>query len=75
MKTYVDNKKRVSAIIRIPNFKADTFGMDLREVLQAKLTIHEALEDKNIPIMVKQRLNIIKTKIFTNMENAASVLT
>jgi len=74
MKAYVDNKRRVSAIIRIPNFKADTFGIDLSEVLQAKLTIHEALEDKSIPIMVRQRLNIIKTKLFTNMENASSVL-
>ena len=74
MKTYLDNKHRVSAIIRIPNYKADTFGKDLSEILQSKLTFSEALESKSLPIMVRQRLNIIRKQLFTNIENVAAVL-
>ena len=74
MKTYLDNKSRVSAIIRIPNDKADTFGKDLSEILQSKLTFSEALESKSLPIMVRQRLNIIRKQLFTNIENVAAVL-
>ena len=74
MKTYLDNKSRVSAIIRIPNYKADTFGKDLSEILQSKLTFSEALESKSLPIMVRQRLNIIRKQLFTNIENVAAIL-
>ena len=75
MKTYQDNKTRVSAVIRIPPYKADTFGKDLSEILQSKLTFNEALDNKALPIMVRQRLNIIKKQLFTNIENVAAVLT
>ncbi|SOD22274.1 conjugal transfer protein TraL [Nitrosomonas ureae] len=74
MKTYLDNKSRVSAIIRIPNYKTDTFGKDLSEILQSRLTFSEALESKSLPIMVRQRLNIIRKQLFTNIENVAAVL-
>ncbi|SDZ10842.1 AAA family ATPase [Nitrosomonas sp. Nm58] len=75
MKTYLDNKSRVSAIIRIPHYKADTFGKDLSEILQSKLTFSEALESKSLPIMVRQRLNIIRKQLFANIESVAAVLT
>ena len=75
MKIYLDNKVRVSAIIRIPDYKADTFGKDLSQILQAKLTFSEALESKTLPIMVRQRLTIIKKQLFTNIESVAAVLT
>jgi len=75
MKVYQDHKKRVSAIIRVPHYKAETFGKDLSEILQSKQTFSEALEDKNLPIMVRQRLNIIKKQLFTSIENVAAVLT
>jgi len=75
MRVYLDNKARVSAIIRIPDYKADTFGKDLSQILQAKLTFSEALENKTLPIMVRQRLTIIKKQLFTNIENVAAVLT
>lgn len=73
MRVYLDNKARVSAIIRIPDYKADTFGKDLSQILQAKLTFSEALENKTLPIMVRQRLTIIKKQLFTNIENVAAV--
>jgi hypothetical protein len=47
MKVYLDNKSRVSAIIKIPEYKAETFGRDLSEMLQAKLTFDDAIENQN----------------------------
>ena len=41
---YMANKQRVAAIIRIPNLKQETYGGDLSEMLQARLTFDEALE-------------------------------
>ena len=75
MKAYVDNKTRVSAIIRIPHYKAETFGKDLSEILQSKFTFDEALKNSALPVMVRQRLTIIRRQLFTNIENLAAVLT
>jgi hypothetical protein len=75
MKAYVDNKARVSAIIRIPHYKPETFGKDLSEILQSKFTFDEALKNSALPVMVRQRLTIIRKQLFTNIENVAAVLT
>ena len=75
MKAYVDNKARVSAIIRIPQYKPETFGKDLSEILQSKFTFDEALKNSALPVMVRQRLTIIRRQLFTNIENVAAVLT
>ena len=74
MKAYLDNKSRVSAIIRIPNYKPETFGKDLSETLQSKSTFDEALENSTLPVMVRQRLMIIRKQLFTNIESVAAVL-
>jgi hypothetical protein len=75
MKAYVDNKARVSAIIQIPHYKPETFGKDLSEILQSKFTFDEALKNSALPVMVRQRLTIIRRQLFTNIENVAAVLT
>lgn len=74
MKAYVDNKDRISAIIRIPSYKEDTFGQDISEMLQARLTFDEALKKPELSIMMRQRLSIVKSQLFTQLENAAAVL-
>jgi len=74
MKAYMDNKARVSAIIRIPQYKAETFGKDLSEILQSKSTFDEALKNSALPVMVRQRLTIIRRQLFTNIESVAAIL-
>ena len=73
MKAYVANKSRVSAIIQIPALKEDTFGRDLSEMLQARLTFDEALAMESLTIMTRQRLKIVKAQLFGQLE-AATVL-
>lgn len=73
MKAYAANKSRVSALVQIPALKEDTFGRDLSEMLQARLTFDEALAMESLTIMTRQRLKIVKTQLFAQLE-AATVL-
>jgi hypothetical protein len=74
MKVYLDNKSRVSAIIKIPDYKAETFGRDLSEMLQAKLTFDDAIDKPELTIMMRQRLKIVKSQLFEQLEGAQAVL-
>ena len=71
MKAYTANKARVSAIIQIPPLKKETYGRDLGDMLQARLTFDEAIAMEGLTIMTRQRLKIIKGQVFGQMDNAA----
>lgn len=71
MKAYTSNKARVSAIIQIPNLKEETYGRDFAEMLQARLTFDEALAMESLTIMARQRLKIVRTQIFGQLNKAA----
>jgi len=70
MKVYIANKTRVSAIIQIPVLRQETYGRDFADMLQARLTFDEALAMKSFTIMTRQRLKIIQTQLFANLDNA-----
>ena len=71
MKAYTDNKARVSAIIQIPALKEETYGRDFSEMLQERRTFDEALADSALTIMTRQRLKIVKSQLFQQLDNAA----
>jgi hypothetical protein len=71
MKAYMAHKGRVSTIIQIPALKKETYGLDLSNMLQARLTFDEALAMPSLTIMTRQRLKIIKRQVFGQLENAA----
>lgn len=71
MKAYLTNKARVSAIVRIPSLKAETFGRDLGNMLQERLTFDEALAMASLTIMTRQRLKIVQGQLFGQLDNAA----
>lgn len=70
LKAYKDNKDRVTAIISLPTLKKETFGRDLSDLLSERMTFNEALESEGLSIMAKQRLKIVKYKIFENMKSS-----
>ena len=74
MKFYLDNKERVSAIIKIPKYKPETFGRDLADALQAKLTFDDAIKKPESTIMSRQRISIIRSDLFEQLEIASPVL-
>jgi len=67
---YLKHKARMSAIIRIPALKEETYGRDLSDMLQARQTFDEALATKSLTIMTRQRLKIVKGLVFDQLENA-----
>jgi hypothetical protein len=70
MKAYVSNKERVSAIVRIPALKKETYGRDLGDMLKDRLTFNEALASSSLTIMTRQRLKIIRDQVFGQLECA-----
>jgi hypothetical protein len=74
MKAYTANKARVAALIQIPALKMETYGRDFAEMLQARLTFDEALAMSTLTIMTRQRLKIVKTQLFAQLDHAAAVL-
>lgn len=73
MKAYLNNKDRISAIIKIPEYKKETFGRDLSEMLQDKMTFDDAIKKTESTIMVRQRLTMIKRELFQQVEGAIAV--
>lgn len=71
LKAYTANKARVSAIVSIPALKAETYGRDLSDMLQERLTFDEALAMESLTIMARQRLKIVKGQLFGQLDSAA----
>ena len=70
MKAYTANKSRVTAIIQIPKKHDDTYGRDFSNMLESRLTFKDALGMESIILMVRQRLSIIRTELFGNLDKA-----
>ncbi len=71
MKAYINNKSRVMAIIKMPTLKEETYGRDLADMLQEHLTFDEALANSALTIMTRQRLKIVKSALFAQLDNSA----
>ncbi|HDI1215594.1 MULTISPECIES: P-loop NTPase family protein [Aeromonas] len=71
MKAYLANKNRISALVHMPQLKDETYGRDFADMLQDRLTFEEALSDSSRTIMTRQRLKIVKSQIFGQLENVA----
>ncbi|HEL9683163.1 TPA: conjugal transfer protein TraL, partial [Legionella pneumophila] len=63
LKVYKENKDRVAALINIPDLKEETFGRDLTDMLQQKMTFNEAINCPERNIMTKQRLKLIRDQL------------
>jgi len=70
IKAYTSNKERVTAIIDMPKLKEETYGRDFAEILESRITFTEALNNKSLSIMSRQRLKIIRDQIFGLLDNA-----
>ena len=56
MAAFRDNAEKVCGAVVLAKRNQDTFGRDLEEMIAAKLTFQEAINDGKLPIMAKQRL-------------------
>jgi hypothetical protein len=70
MKAYRDNKARVAALIQVPEFGPKTDGQDFAEMLQARRTFAEALASPDVPVMTKQRLTLVRRRLWAQLDGA-----
>jgi len=75
MRLYKDNAERVARLVEIPSLTPETFGRDFSDMLKTRRTFDEAINDKSLKIMPRQRLKIIQSKIFNELgKDSAQVL-
>lgn len=63
MPEYVENRHRVRGIVYLPDLKKETFGHDIREMMQDRLTFEQAIASDR-PLMVRQRLKMARDQVF-----------
>lgn len=70
MQVYDRFKDRISGIVRLTKQSEQTFGKDISDVLEQKLTIDEALASEKFTIMSKQRLSMVRRAVFEQLDVA-----
>lgn len=50
------NSDRIYGVVRLPEVRKETFGRDIEEMMQARLTFDEAVNSELFTIMARQRL-------------------
>ena len=66
---YIEHTGSVAGAIAIPRRNQDTFGRDVEDVIARKLTLQEAIESPNFPIMVRQRLRVVQRELFDQLDS------
>lgn len=64
MKPYLENKKRVAGLVPIYRKTVSTFGEDIKQMLEKKITFDEVSKDPEFGVMAKSRLNRVRKEIF-----------
>ena len=70
---YAEHQGMVFGSVAIPRRNQDTFGRDVEDVIARKLTLQEAIESPDFPIMVRQRLRVVQRELFDQLDSIAIV--
>lgn len=70
IKAFIANRARVSAIVRLPDLKPETYGRDFADMWKAHQTFADAMARPDLPIMVRQRLTLIQRQIWAQLDAA-----
>lgn len=68
MPVYLEHKSKITALINLPKMQKDTFQRDFINMLATKQTFAEAIIDKELSIMNRQRLTMLRRKIFAEIQ-------
>lgn len=63
------NQAKVLGIVELKDYNPDTFGKDLTKMMSEALTFDEVMMSKDFRLMQKQRIKVIKTEIFNQLDN------
>lgn len=62
-------KSNVLGMVELKKYNPDTFGKDLTKMMSEALTFDEVMASKDFRLMQKQRIKVIKTEIFNQLDN------
>jgi hypothetical protein len=68
MAAYRENAEKVCGAVIFSKRNQDTFGRDIEDMISAKLTFQEAINEAKLPIMAKQRLKIVQRDLFDQLD-------
>jgi hypothetical protein len=66
---FTEHASSVIGSVAIPRRNQDTFGRDIEDVIARKLTLQEAIESPDFPIMVRQRLRVVQRELFDQLDS------
>ncbi|MBC7906738.1 MAG: conjugal transfer protein TraL [Rhodospirillaceae bacterium] len=69
-KAFKDHAGRVQALVTLPAVKPETFGQDMRKLMNQRLTFGEAAASADYTIMEKQRLKMMWRNLSAQMDRA-----
>lgn len=69
---YNKHKSQIKGLLNIEQKNADTFGIDIRNMLEQNLTFNEVQADSGFSIMAKQRLKQTEKALFEDLERCVS---
>ena len=68
LEMYQENKGNVLGIIRIPDRNKETFGHDIRTMLEERLTFNEVLQSPTVGVMPRQRLTQVRRDLWARID-------
>jgi len=71
MPIYRNNKERVICVVRLEHLNPNSFGQNLLDMLDRKLTFAEAVSSPDFTIVPKQRLTLVRRAIFDQLAAVA----
>lgn len=66
---FKESEKSIAGLVTLHERNKDTFGLDIKEMTEARLTIDEALATDKFNIMQKQRIKTVSRDVFSQLDN------
>ena len=73
MAVYAKHKEKIAGAVMIPQHNPQTWGEDVREMLERRMTFQEAIDSPEFTLVAKQRLEILRREIFEQLDQLAII--
>ena len=68
MTVYCQHQDKIAGAIIIPRHNPQTWGEDVREMLEQQITFRQAIESPHFNLVAKQRLQILRREIYEQLD-------
>jgi hypothetical protein len=68
MAVYAKHREKIAGAVLVPRHNPQTWGEDVREMLERRMTFQEAVESSQFTVVAKQRLQILRREIFEQLD-------